>query len=297
MSSFDCHNKSKKRRVLFLGAVILAVLICCAASLWMSKNALAVTRYRVSSKKLSAPVRIVQLTDLHNSLFGEHNKRLLEKVAAQEPDLILITGDLLDQNDDRTDIAAELITGLSDVAPVYVSYGNHEIAFEETYGQDLRALYTEAGAHVLEFDWQDLQVNGQTLHLGGLYGYCIPRISEMKGEVWEKEWAFLEEFEKTEFYSILLCHMPVSWIAYGSLGKWQIDCVLCGHSHGGQLRFPLIGGLWAPDQGWFPGRESGLYFSSDGKNLMVLSRGLGNTERLPRFNNIPEILVLQLLPG
>ncbi len=91
--------------------------------------------------------------------------------------------------------------------------------------------------------------------------------------------------------------MPYSWIKKGSLDSWDVDCVLCGHIHGGQVRFPWIGGLWAPDQGWFPGKVCGLYWSKDESKAMLLSRGLGNTDKYPRFNNIPEILVLDLLPG
>ena len=274
--------------------VFSAVLL--AISALLSTYALAVTHYTVASPKLTTSVRIVQLTDLHNSEFGDHNQRLIRKVAKQKPDLVLITGDLLNQNEKRTDIAEELIAGLSEIAPVYVSYGNHEVSYEKRYGVDLHETYETAGATVLEFDWADIEFNGQALRLGGVYGYCLPGKYLKTGEADQRECAFLEEFQDTDRYAVLLCHMPVSWIQYGSLESWNVDCVLSGHVHGGQVRFPWIGGLWAPDQGWFPGQESGLYWSEDGQRVMVLSRGLGNTERLPRMNNVPEVLVLDLIP-
>lgn len=275
--------------------LVLAVMI--AVSAMLSTWDLAVSRYTIAATQIEVPIRIVQLTDLHNSEFGDGNSRLIRKVADQEPDLILITGDLLNQNEERTDIAEELIAGLCEIAPVYVSYGNHEATYEKNFDADLRSVYTAAGATVLEFDWEDVQVNGQTLRLGGIYGYCLPGELEKSGEARKKECDFLRDFQDTENYTVLLCHMPVSWIQYGSLESWNVDCVLSGHAHGGQVCIPWIGGLWAPDQGWFPGRESGLYWSEDGERAMVLSRGLGNTERLPRINNIPEILVLDLIPA
>lgn len=116
------------------------------------------------------------------------------------------------------------------------------------------------------------------------------------GEARQHETRFMEAFQNTELPKILMCHMPYSWIVQGSLDSWDVDVVLCGHVHGGQVRIPWVGGLWAPDQGWFPGRECGLYWSKDGSRVMVLSRGLGNTDRYPRFNNIPEISVLELIP-
>lgn len=278
-------------------SLFMLIIVLLAISALASADALCVGRYTVSTEKLTAPVRIVQLTDLHNSEFGDGNSRLVRKVARQEPDLILITGDLLNLSEERTDIAEELITGLCEIAPVYVSYGNHEVGYEGNYGADLRTVYTAAGATVLEFDWEDVEVNGQILRLGGLYGYCLPEKYEETGEARKNECDYLRDFQDTERYTVLLCHMPVSWIQYGSLESWNVDCVLSGHVHGGQVRLPWIGGLWAPDQGWFPGRECGLYWSEDGHRVMVLSRGLGNTERLPRLNNVPEVLVLDLLPA
>ena len=287
-------GERKKGRILS-ALLILAALV--ALSLILSTYGLVVSRYEITSDIISAPIRIVQLTDLHNSEFGENNTRLIEKVAAQEPDLILITGDLLNQNEERTDVAETLISGLAGIAPVYVSFGNHERGYESRYGADIRAVYEAAGAAVLEYDWMDLELKGQTIRLGGIYGYCLPAKYASTGEARPRETEFLAAFQDTVDLTVLMCHMPVCWIINGSLDEWDVDLVFSGHSHGGQARFPLIGGLWAPDQGWFPGRMSGLYRSSDGTKTMVLSRGLGNTEGLPRFNNIPEVLVLDLLPA
>lgn len=287
----------KNKRALVIIGILLFAAATAGLSLFLSVHALTVTHYSISAPGLTAPIRIVQLTDLHNSRFGEDNIRLVEKVAAQAPDLILMTGDMLNQDEERTDIAEGVIRALAQTAPVYVSYGNHEKAHEELFGVDLRHIFTEAGAVVLDFDWLDCTVNSQTIRLGGVYGYCLPAglLNESYTEV--REASFLSEFQDTDAVTVLMCHMPVSWIKYGSLDSWDIDVILAGHAHGGQVRFPLIGGLYAPDQGWFPGKVSGLYQSKDGTKTMVLSRGLGNANRLPRFNNIPEILVLDLLPG
>lgn len=285
----------KWKKSFLFPALALILIAAVGASFLLSSRGLSVTRCSITAQGFTQPVRIVQLTDLHNSVFGAHNERLVRMVAEQEPDLILVTGDLLNLNEERTDIAEEFIEQLAAIAPIYVSYGNHEAAYEKNYGSDLRELYSEAGANVLEYSWADLTVKGQQIRLGGIYGYCLPGDLLSTGEAREDECIFLERFQETGAYKILMCHMPYSWLVSGSLDYWNVDCVLCGHVHGGQVRIPFVGGLWAPDQGWFPGRESGLYRSEDGSKVMVLSRGLGNTDRLPRFNNVPEVLVLDLL--
>ena len=287
-----------KRKPLYICLTVLFLVGAAALlSLILSSYGLSVSRYSIVSPALQETLRIVHLSDLHNSVFGPHNSGLVRNIAAQEPDLILITGDLLNANEERTDIATELIEQLAPIAPVYVSLGNHESTYEKRYGTDLKELYSKAGAVVLEYDWADIEVNGQKLRLGGLYGYCLPSELLKTKEARPEECAFLEAFQDTDAYTILLCHMPYSWIRKGSLDSWDVDCVLCGHIHGGQVRIPFVGGLWAPDQDWFPGKVCGLYWSEDGTKVMALSRGLGNTDKYPRFNNIPEILVLDLLPN
>ena len=273
--------------------LILLLLIFCGVNIYISRGCLTVTNYEILTDKLDTHVRIVQLTDLHNSEFGASNEKLISKVREQQPDIILLTGDLLNSREPDSAIAANMIRNLAEIAPVYASYGNHEKAYEEIYGADLQAVFEEAGAHVLEYTYEDIEINGQKLRLGGLYGYCVPISTN---EAREKEVAFLQELVSEDVYTILLTHMPYCWILNDGISEWDVDCVFAGHDHGGQIRIPLLGGLYAPDQGWFPGRDCGLYYSDDREEVMVLSRGLGSTGKIPRMNNIPEIVVVNLLP-
>lgn len=288
-----------KRKALFIILLILALLGLAFLCSWgLSKYALSVTSFAGTSSSLSQPIRIVQLSDLHNSEFGKGNARLIEKVREQEPDLILLTGDMLNQTEARTQVPLDLIRELCQIAPVYASYGNHELQHEKTFGSDLREAFTEAGAVFLDFDWADVEIKGQKLRIGGVFGYCLPAYYVKGSKVSEQELTFLKDFCATERTKILLCHMPVCWIYSGGLDYWDVDYVFAGHAHGGQVRIPFVGGLYAPDQGRFPGWCEGLFFSEDGKHTLALSRGLGTGKsKLPRLNNIPEILVLQIDPA
>lgn len=276
-------------------ALCSALLLFLTCELYRSTYTLTTTHYTIQSPQITAPFRIVQLTDLHNSEFGPDNSKLVSTVEVQQPDLILITGDLLNSSEETTDTAVTLIRQLTELAPVYISYGNHEKEYEASYKADLTTLFESAGAKMLEYAYEDIEINNQPLRIGGIYGYCTPAAYLKTKEASPQECAYLTDFQNTDRYTILLCHMPFSWIANNAVEEWNINCVFTGHIHGGQIRFPFIGGLYAPDQGWFPGKVAGLYPSGDGEKVMVLSRGLGNTEKIPRFNNVPEIVVVDFV--
>lgn len=274
--------------------VTLFLILLTSFSLYSSRHFLKCSYYSIEDERIAHPFRIVMLSDLHNSIFGENNEKLVQKVMKQDPNIVMITGDLINETEKDLNIALELIEMLSKRATVYVSMGNHEINYQKRYGTDIAALYEKAGAKVLDFEYEDIEVNGQMIRLGGVYGYCLAERYLSSGEAKAEEVSFLKEFQGTDLYIVLMCHMPVTWIINGSLNEWDCDLVLCGHAHGGQIRIPFIGGLYAPDQGYFCGKEEGLYYSDDHKKIMVLTRGLGNTENIPRINNTPEIVVIDI---
>lgn len=286
-----------KRKVFSITVIIiLALVVCIFIELYRSKYLLQVSVSEISSDKISDEIRIVQLSDNHNSVFGEDNQKLIELVKEQNPDLVLITGDIVNSDEANTDIATNLIAALCDIAPVYVSVGNHEVEYQDNYKTDLLQLYEKSGAIVLDKQYEDIIIRKQQIRLGGIYGYCLPAKYLETNEADPEECEFLADFQNTDCYTILMCHMPVCWLINNGLNEWDVDCIFAGHAHGGQIRIPYVGGLWAPDQGWFPGKESGLYYSQDNSKVLVLSRGLGSNEKIPRFNNIPEIVVADIVP-
>ncbi len=289
----------KKRKViseaLWLGLILLVV--GTGISLWQSKYSLSISNYKIFASGIPAPIRIVQLTDLHNAEFGEGNSRLIDKVKAQEPDVIVLTGDLVTYSEEEHAVAVELITELSEIAPVYASLGNHEKEYRKTFGIDIAKVYSDAGAIVLDKAYVDIEIKGQPVRLGGILGYCLAEQYLKSGEAKQDEIDFLKDFQDTDRYTILLAHNPTSWLVNTNLDDWDIDCVFSGHAHGGQVRLPFIGGLYAPDLGYFPGKLEGLYHSKDGSKTLVLSRGLGASGWAPRFWNFPEIVVVDLVPA
>ena len=287
-------RKQRKIRIAVILTVIGALLLL---ELCRSNFCLSVSYYQVCSSKVPEPVRILHLTDLHNKTFGKDNEDLLAEAQALGPDIILFTGDLVTSWEEDTHVAAELISELTQLAPVYISLGNHEQGHEDTFRSNLTALFEDAGAQVLEFAWTDVQTGQQTLRIGGFSGFGFGESYIPTGDARPRELEFLREFQDTENCTLLMGHQPAAWLLHSCLDEWSIDLVFSGHVHGGQFLIPGIGGVYGPDLGFFPGRLEGLFPSADGSSNLVLSRGLGNSVPVPRLNNAPQLLVLDIMPG
>lgn len=242
------------------------------------------------------PLRIVQIADLHNAEFGEGNEDLISLVADQEPDLIFMTGDMLNRDDENTEIVSDLISNLCQIAPVYYGYGNHETAWERRWEGDLHELFGTAGAHVLECEYEDITVNGQDLRIGGYMAYWgVPHMMVSDLSQQEKENKFFEAYADTDRYKVLLNHIPTQWVDWHYIDHSSVDLVFCGHYHGGIVRIPIIDrGLIAPYVGWFPPYTKGCYEGET--TTCILTAGLGSEYWVPRLNNPPEIVVTELLP-
>jgi len=285
----------KKRLWVTFPTICLALALLLLLSVFISARTFFVTKYRIYAP-LEQPLRLVQLSDLHNQTFGKDNVRLIERVRALEPDLILMTGDMINSDDPDISVILELTESLSEIAPVYCCYGNHETSWMKHFDTDLRSFLEQAGATVLNVEYCDVCCKGNELRLGGYEGYYRASLMTSGGdkEREEREDLFFADFEDTDRYKILLNHIPTAWLDWEYRDEYDVDLVFCGHYHGGQVRLPLIGGLIAPNIGYFPHYTKGLYASIPAK--VVLSAGLGSDRKIPRINNPGEIVCVDLLP-
>lgn len=266
----------KKRKLLtaiLLLLLILALVTGCFVlkSIEQCRTELTVTNYSLQAN-LEQPIRIVQLTDLHGHIFGENNDTLVELVLKQNPDLIVMTGDMMDKSDENADVVCDLIRTLSTEVPVWYGYGNHETDWMNSTGTDLTPTLTEAGAAVVDCGYLDMNINGQPIRVGGYHGYYRqPGMYPVTPEQRQSELDFADSFEDTDRFKLLLCHIPTAWLDWGYIDICPVDLVLTGHYHGGQIRLPILGGLYAPYIGWFPEYTEGLFAGQAA--VCVLSRG------------------------
>lgn len=275
-------DRRKKKWILILAAVLLAGVVGKGLD-----NRPVVRRYEVMSEKLTGRVRLVFLSDLHSCDYGTGQSELLELVKAQEPDLVLLGGDWVDDelthlSPDRAYVAARALAGQW---PTYYVTGNHEIWSGQA--EEIKGEMTALGVTVLSGESAAAEVHGQRLQICGLDD---PTAGENN---WRKELEALKQGRGDSEFTVLLTHRSERIGNYGGF-----DLSLSGHAHGGQWRVPgLINGLLAPDQGFFPAHAGGVY-PVEGGGTMIVGRGLAReSTRVPRFYNPPEVVVVELVPA
>ena len=283
-------KKSHFKTHLLFYVLITMLLALIVWTIW-GNTALMVNSITVSGDQIPSELsgfRIAQVSDLHNAEFGEENSHLLNRLSESKPDMIAITGDLVDAQHTNIDVALSFAEKAVQIAPVYYVTGNHEASLSQY--SELKTGLEAAGVIVLEDKAIQLEHNGGIVTLMGL---SDPNFT-IKSNIFDEVPAMISTklndlMEDKVGYTILLSHRPELFDTYVSCG---VDLVLSGHAHGGQFRLPLIGGLVAPNQGFFPKYDAGLY--TNGGTNMVVSRGLGNSIIPLRFNNRPEIVLVEL---
>ncbi len=318
---------TKKICFLYIVTFLLVLIIFGGALLGLKRvgdacNAsLGITYYSIDAKTIPDSYdgfRIAHISDLHNAQFGENNKYLLELLAQTQPDMIAITGDLVDSDRTDIDVAIAFARGAVEIAPCYFIIGNNEVTIEE-YAR-LESELKATGVVILHDEAIDITYHDAIIRLAGYddpYYFIyrdklvkdaakkaakasgasqeeLERISKVldktEEEQEEESYRRLRNLEiSQEEFTILLSHRPELFEDYCKVGA---DIVLTGHAHGGQIRFENIGGLYAPGQGLLPQYDSGIY--QEGDTYMVVSRGLGNSSFPFRINNPPEIVVVDI---
>ena len=279
--------KSRKKTILPLLLSLLIILI--GWTLW-GNAALEVNEFEIVSDRILQDFdgfRISQVSDLHNARFGEDNAKLIEMLSQTEPDIIVLTGDLIDSRNTNVEVALDFARQSVEIAPVYYVSGNHESRV--TAYMDLKMGLVSAGVIVLENQKVEITRGQEHITLIGIDDPSF-RESYLFGDAaGVAEQAIVDLRDASDGYTILLSHRPELFDVYVDTG---MDLVFSGHAHGGQIRVPFAGGLVAPNQGFFPEYDAGQF--TEEKTTMIVSRGIGNSIIPVRINNQPEIIVATL---
>lgn len=279
------HILTKKKTICILSGILLILIVWTA---W-GNAALELNTYTISSRGLPDAFdgyRIAQVSDLHNAEFSGGNQRLLDMLREAEPDMIAITGDLIDSRKTNIAVALAFAEEAVRIAPCYYVSGNHEARVPEY--RELKAGLEAAGVTVLDDARVEIEISGKSITVIGVNDPSF-HADYLTSDAAVMDRKLSELPSEDADFTILLSHRPELFDTYVA---HNMDLVLTGHAHGGQFRLPLIGGLLAPNQGLFPKYDDGLY--SEGNTNMIVSRGLGNSIIPFRFNNRPEVVLIEL---
>lgn len=260
-----------------------STLISASMFIAFQNNYITVSKYEIFSRKIPKHfdgMKILQISDLQRASFGKENIKLLKKTALQKSDIIVITGDLVDCRKTDFKSAIAFAERLTHICQVYFVCGNHDWKTGE-YAY-LRRELLNLGIHVLD---------DKSVYIDREKKLSFTGVMDIEATTRKHAEKFVikEIQNRKDSFNIVLSHRPELFDAYVESGA---DLVLSGHAHGGQIRLPFLGGLFAPNQGFFPKYTNGMYKSA--KTCMIVSRGLGNSRFPVRIFNFPEITVTTL---
>lgn len=272
--------------------IITLLLVFIVVGVWITYGnvTLELNEYTITSTKIPkvfTGYRIAQVSDLHNAEFGENNYQLIEMLKKAKADIIVITGDIIDCYRTDIQIAVDFAEEALEIAPIYYITGNHEAHIENYI--ELEESLANVGVIILKDEYIYLQDENAYICLQGINDPSFT-VDYHTGDTVSVVDGVLDNLEqKDAYYTICLSHRPELFQVYV---EHDIDLVLSGHAHGGQFRIPFIGGIYAPNQGFWPDYDAGLYL--EGNTSMIVSRGLGNSSFPFRVNNQPEIILITL---
>lgn len=280
-----CKNFKK---ILISLAIIFILIITLICNIIYCHNTINVNRYDINTQKLKTNLRVAMISDLHMKDYGNNNEKLVNIIKQESPDIIAVLGDFTVKESENYDAVLKLMPRLVNIAPTYYVLGNHELSILDTtnFAEDVKGT----GVHLLINESEYFEKDGEKILIGGIkqYPYYDFQIPGFENE----ERYFIDDFiekEKNNF-GILLCHYPEYFM--WKFNELDIDLMLCGHTHGGLIRIPFIGGLIAPEQGLFPEYDMG-YFESDTAKMIVTS-GLSTSSIIPRINNTGEVCIIDI---
>ena len=270
---------------------LLVVIFCAVGSIFFywqyTKTHYVVRFYQETSKKVSRNIRLIVISDIHNREYGENNETLISDIRSLKPDLILFAGDMVIKTEDDYQPMLNLVTELNSIAPCYGVMGNHED--ERIYLGNDKQLYEKfekAGLKILRNAQEIVQIGTDKIQLMGISGTTTYGFEEYGGR------RFMDKTSiDPSAYCIVMAHVPILFDA--QLSDYAFDLGIAGHVHGGIVNLPYFGGLYSEEEGFLPTYYGGRIVLSNEKPL-IISRGLGDSKPIPRINNMPELVVIDV---
>ena len=276
-----------KKIIIILIGIILLLLV--SFYLYYENNYLQVSNYNIESNKIPKDFdgfKIAQISDFHNTKSKKLTNDLVEKIKKSKPNIIVLTGDLIESNKTNIDIAISFIKKINNIAPIYYVTGNHEAKISNY--EELKNKLEKNKVIILDDKLEIIKKDKSMINIIGIDDPSFNFNTYRDDSTIIQDNLIPIQFDKNDF-TILLSHRPELIETYA---ENNFDLVLSGHAHGGQIRIPFIGGLIAPNQGLLPKYTSGIYEIKNTK--IIVSRGIGNSILPFRVNNRPELVIVEL---